>query len=295
MYSKKHAYLVIAHNEPDLFKRLLKLLDHPLNDIYVHIDARSDLRLFKTSLQYSHIYYLKHRLKTYWGHYSQIRTELLLFKTARKNGKYSYFHLISGSDLPLKSQEYIHDFFEKNKGLNAISFSPTSTSSEDIKFKSERYYFFCKHHKCTDWFSEKIGKRLFRYSLLIQSKIGIKRHHTVQIYKGSNWVSLTSDVVDYVLSNRLLIWKLFRFIWCADELFIQTLIMNSKFKNLLLTEGNLRTIDWNRGWPYVWGQNTSEDFYELSNSSNLFARKFSYMQFPELVHRIEKFITSIKH
>ena len=36
----------------------------------------------------------------------------------------------------------------------------------------------------------------------------------------------------------------------------------------------MREIDWNRGQPYIWGQNP-EDTDILLNSPKLFARKFS--------------------
>lgn len=37
---QKHAYMIIAHNEFDLLEILVRLLDDPRNDIYVHIDAK---------------------------------------------------------------------------------------------------------------------------------------------------------------------------------------------------------------------------------------------------------------
>lgn len=41
---QKHAYMIIAHNEFDLLEILVRLLDDPRNDIYVHIDAKQGLR-----------------------------------------------------------------------------------------------------------------------------------------------------------------------------------------------------------------------------------------------------------
>jgi len=34
---------------------------------------------------------------------------------ALKQGKYEYLHLLSGQDLPLKDQDYIHGFFNSLK------------------------------------------------------------------------------------------------------------------------------------------------------------------------------------
>ena len=37
----KHAYLILAHHEPEVLRLLLTLIDDARNDIYLHIDARS--------------------------------------------------------------------------------------------------------------------------------------------------------------------------------------------------------------------------------------------------------------
>lgn len=36
----KHAFLIIAHNEPKILDVLLKQLKHPNNTIFVHIDKK---------------------------------------------------------------------------------------------------------------------------------------------------------------------------------------------------------------------------------------------------------------
>ena len=37
---KKHAYLIMAHTQPELLKKLLQMLDDERNDIYLHIDKK---------------------------------------------------------------------------------------------------------------------------------------------------------------------------------------------------------------------------------------------------------------
>ena len=38
----KHAFLIMAHNEPAVLRTLLAMLDDPRNDVYLHIDRRAD-------------------------------------------------------------------------------------------------------------------------------------------------------------------------------------------------------------------------------------------------------------
>lgn len=40
MSYKKHAYLIMAHNNFYILEKLLRLLDDSRNDIYVHIDKK---------------------------------------------------------------------------------------------------------------------------------------------------------------------------------------------------------------------------------------------------------------
>ena len=53
-----------------------------------------------------------------WGDISVVDAEFALFDEAYRRGEYSYYHLLSGVDMPLKTQNYIHRFFEKNAGMN---------------------------------------------------------------------------------------------------------------------------------------------------------------------------------
>lgn len=34
----KFAYLIMAHNEPYVLEKFIRMLDYPDNDIYIHID-----------------------------------------------------------------------------------------------------------------------------------------------------------------------------------------------------------------------------------------------------------------
>ena len=38
---KKHAMLIMAHNQFEILEKLLIMLDHERNDIYIHIDRKS--------------------------------------------------------------------------------------------------------------------------------------------------------------------------------------------------------------------------------------------------------------
>ena len=97
---KKHAYLIMAHNEPEILRKLISLLDDVRNDIYLHIDKKTDMAIFgNIETKYSKVTYVR-RNNVYWGGLSQIRCELTLFEEAARNGHYGHYHLLSGILLP---------------------------------------------------------------------------------------------------------------------------------------------------------------------------------------------------
>lgn len=147
---QKHAYMIIAHNEFDLLEILVRLLDDPRNDIYVHIDAKVkdfDFKSFQALTQYSRLRFTPRRISATWGDFSLVNTELLLLQTAVAGEDpaqpYAYYHLISGVDLPIKSNDDIHAFFEKNAGKEFVHFSenePNSAFAARIRY----YHLFRK-------------------------------------------------------------------------------------------------------------------------------------------------------
>ena len=91
------------------------MIDDERNDSYLHIDSKvqniEKLKLEK-NVERSKLIILEERISVTWGDYSQIACELKLLKEATKT-EHDYYHLLSGVDLPIKTQDEIHDFFDK--------------------------------------------------------------------------------------------------------------------------------------------------------------------------------------
>ena len=66
----------------------------------------------------SKVYFFQ-KYEVFWGGFSQVQVELFLLEKAYQQ-KYDYYHLVSGADLPLKSNRKIDTFFEKNQGKEFI-------------------------------------------------------------------------------------------------------------------------------------------------------------------------------
>lgn len=274
-----HAVLIIAHNQFELLKKLILALDDERNDIFVHIDAKVkdfDFDSFKSLPKYSEIHFTD-RVNVTWGDFSQVKAEMILLKAAvenqNENKKYSYFHLISGCDLPIKSNNEIHDSFNNNNGKEFIHFTANDVTAQSIG--RIRYYHFFRNKR------NFVRKALSYFVLQIEKLLGVNRlkKEGIMVQKGCNWFSITGDFAQYIVENMDK-WKtVFKYSYCADELFIQTIFINSPFKdNLYMKNCNnnhlscARLIDWERGNPYVFRK---EDFDLIKSSSAMFARKFN--------------------
>ncbi len=293
---KKHAYLIVAHNEYSILETLLSMLDDKRNDVYLHIDKRAnDLfsQISNFKMKNARFYLLEDRINVYWGDISQVEVEILLFETAYNNYKYSYFHLLSGVDLPIKSQNYIHTFFNENEGKEFVGFWNEPSQIRDLNRKVLRYYFFLRYFKDKKHPLHGITSLLRNIILAIQKITGFKRKQTFEFKKGGNWVSITNEFCSYLIFQKRAIMKRFRFTLCPDEIFLHTILWNSPFKDNIFDlentqRGAMRLIDWERGNPYVWQDN---DLNELLASEYLFARKFSSNQ-SSLYCRIKNAITN---
>lgn len=276
----KQAFLIIAHSQFHLLKTLIELLTtDSRSDVYIHIDKKSNIPLWlKYSIFSENVYFLKERIDTRWGDFSQIETELLLFKTAFKNGPYKYYHILSGVDLPIKPISKILDFFDSNEGKEFVGYAGGINNFTQFN-KVLKYHFFTrKYGKSCHNIVEKVFWKLLRVMTESIVNAFVKRDEDMHFRLGHNWVSITNAFCGYLLSKENLICKRFRFTFCADEIFIQTLLYDSSFKKNIYdgtnnNDGSKREIDWNRGGPYVWGQ-SDEDFEILKNSKQMFARKF---------------------
>ncbi|MBR6697127.1 MAG: glycosyl transferase [Lachnospiraceae bacterium] len=278
----KHAYLIAAHSQFSLLQKLIDTIDHERVDIYVHIDKKVKV-LPKLTTNKSKLKYVK-RVKVNWGAYSQIKYELNLMKEALNTEAYDYVHIISGVDLPLRSQEEILRFFDENKGKEYVQILD-KLSDEAIRKRISKYYLlqqFAGRNESN--FTYRMVGRMQRILLKLQGLCKIDRSKGIEVKYGANWVSITGDCAKYILSREKFIKKHFKYSLCADEVYKQTIIWNSKYKENI-SEDEIRLIDWERGKPYTFKM---EDYNELAGSKMLFARKFDENVDNDIIEKIWK-------
>ena len=274
----KHAYLILAHGSFDLLRLLISRLDDSRNDIFVHMDKKVKA-LPELHAERAGLYFTQERVDVRWGDWTVVEAEYVLFTEAVAKGSYQYYHLLSGVDLPMKSQDYIHEFCERNSGKEFIGYTLTEITPEVVR-KVQRWHLFPEDFKNTS-----VVKRALRAAYIrIQEILGIYRNRDIDFKKGSQWVSVTDEMARHFLANRAWAQKVFSHSFCADEMVMQTLAWQEPFREKLYNTqddaaGCLRAIGWKDGQIVDW---TPEDLPALRASEALFARKFRNKDVEEL-------------
>ena len=279
----------MAHGSLQLLQILVAMLDDERNDIFLHVDRKSNMLESVTfAPTRARLFVLQNRIDVRWGNLSQIKAEYALFEEAFRHGPYSYYHLLSGQDLPVKSQDFIHRFFDLHLGKEFVGINRGDEFEWDCRRKMMRYWLLTRFTRTKYGVLNAVTKRINKYLSVAISLV--LRREKVNFAKGANWVSITQPCVEYIISQKPLVLKRFNFTFCPDEFFVQTLVWNHpKFREALFCQGDeyegcMRLIDWKRGNPYVW---TMADQKEILASNRLFARKFSEQDM-EIVHWIKE-------
>ena len=190
--------------------------------------------------------------------------------------------------MPVKTRQYIENYFSSvQPGTNFVHFQ----HKEIIRDHRDRVKFY---YPLQRW---NLQNRIIRLALrrtgeLLQRPFVDRTKKDPEGYvfqKGANWFSITHALAQYLLEKESEIREFFSDTYCPDEMFVQTEIVNSPFRDTLPEHAFendyascLRYIDWQRGNPYTF---TDGDLDELlaAPETALFARKFDYRTSPGVV------------
>lgn len=293
----RHAYLIMAHNQPELLKKILSALDHPDNDFFLHIDAKSSMvpEEFRECIQKGRIYFTE-RVSVVWAHFSMVEAVYALIEKAISICEHDYYHMITGQDFPLKSADEINEFFIKNAGKEFIHFC-----SDDF---SKMVYPGRLLTKCP--LLKRCGRtRNFWYyiNLLLSLaqrgfyKITKPKWSAEKYLAGSMFFSITEDFAKHLIKCKPEVYKMYKYSLSPDESFVQTVVFNSRFRdNLYIKErsgdirGNMRYIDWTKGSNGSPTTITVQEVPAALASGMLFTRKVDIINHPDAIELLENAI-----
>lgn len=282
---QKHAYLILAHADFEVLRLLIGQLDHQNNDIFIHFDKKVKNQP-KITTKSSKLTILEESVDIRWGHISMLRAELYLFETAiARKLNYHYYHLISGTHYPLRSQKNIHSYFS---GLYKNVFVRMETSSKEIDLKLGYQNLFIKNFNHKKPLLKRYYQLMWLAGIKVQQWFRIKRIPIVNPTKASQWLSLNENSVSYLIANKSDILKRYRRTLCADEFFIPSTLASAKEDFECTYVDDLLFCEFVGPNPKVF---KPSDIPALQSAKHLFARKFNDANI-EVIYKLNRTTTA---
>lgn len=280
----KIAYIILAHKAPEQLVRLISKLQTEETSFFIHIDKKTDKEIYdkiveqlkKVSLN---IYFLK-RYKCYWGGFNIVKATIEGIKEiAKLKIDFDYAILLSGQDYLIKPSSYIEDFLTKNKDKEFIEFFSLSSPN---KWQGQAGYY--EGFKRIEYWHFRFKSRHFPLQIKRKFPQGFEP------YGGGQWWCFSRKCIEYInefLKENPAFLNYFNYVFIPDEIFFQTLILNSPFKNNVIND-DLKYIDWENPNPTPPAILEKSDFQKLLNSPKLFARKFDMTRDKDILDTIDR-------
>ncbi|WP_242202504.1 beta-1,6-N-acetylglucosaminyltransferase [Aestuariivivens insulae] len=275
-----HAILITAYKNLDQLEQLVDFFEDSSFRVYIHLDkkGRYDKAVLERIKAKRQVHMLVQKYRVNWGGVKHLKACLFLAQEALAIESLSYFHLITGQDLPIVSKADFLAFFSnqpEGQKKDYIMYAPLPNPKWHYRGGVDRL----KYYHFYDLLDAKRHKRFIRKLVRLQKKIGLERSFSKMfpaMYGGSTYWSLTRESLSYVVNYTLQhprFLKRFNYSFCAEEIYFQTLLCNSPLKHNMV-DTNLRYIDWSKGRGSTPVVLDMRDYDKLKQSSCLFARKF---------------------
>jgi Core-2/I-Branching enzyme len=257
------AYIVSAYKLPAQLERLLRRLAAPGASFAVHVDRRTSRSVYEEMVSRTReldVVFLQ-RHSSHWGGFGHVRATLKgIDHFVRGDGAFDYAVLLTGQDYPLRSPAAIADFLGNADRRSFMSYLSLPFPPWGQRGGLERI---------EDWHVIKYRPRL-HLALPLRRRLPLG----LRPWGGSAYWCLERTVVEYVyefVSAHPDYVAFFGHVYVPDELFFQTIVLNSSLRNSVEND-DLRYLDWTRRpAPAILDQ---RDLPALLSSAKLFARKF---------------------
>ncbi|OEZ61619.1 beta-1,6-N-acetylglucosaminyltransferase [Duganella sp. HH105] len=300
----KVAYLILAHDQPELFGRLISALQYPGVSIYALIDGKKEQLPFEQAAAEHAVHFVSDRVKVNWAGYSQVEAMLALLQAATAAGGHDAYIFLSGRDYPIQSNEALFSHLQRHPGMSFMNFYQLSDGTDFVHL--------IKKYAFRDFYSRlpsDLLRKVVRYMVDAVNFILPPRKFVkgMLAYRGSTSWCLSGAAANYIVNfvkqpqNKGFI-RFFRMSSGADEIFFQTILLNSalapscagyqepsmKDRSTLAVNENkvsLHYIDWNpeRENPAILEQ---RDLAGILQSGKFFARKMDGKRSAELLQSI---------
>lgn len=283
MYSK--VYFILAHKKLVQIKTLISMLQDGKSFFFIHLDKNVDIDLFASLQQMERCYFIKKREQSRWGGFGIVQAtlngmkEIQIFMKINHGNKNYHCILLSGEDLPLKSNVEIHNILENKQEISYIQHWKLPYdkwwNGGLFRFESLYVFDFNKHPKAHYWLNKIIRKLKLDFLFPI-SRIR-KQHPDLEIFGSSQWMILSEKLMGSILdtsNNKKRFKELFNQVLLPDEIYIITLIKNFLKDESLLIQNSPTHLIIFKGLDANPQYLSIEDIQNNNMEMTLFARKF---------------------
>ena len=276
-------YIISAYRLPEQLVRLVTRLRTENATVLVHIDKKAPSEIFGAisegvrSLPDVH---LLRRHVCHWGGFGHVAASLEGIAAIVENGiPCDHAVLLTGQDFPLKSNEEINTRLGGYREHSFLSHFPVPNNDEWLPDggldRIDRWYFWVRGRRLQVPSTHRQGRLGSAFTLI--SRVVPRRRFLpgLRPYGGSSYWCLSGDAVSlvhrYVRDHPEFV-SFFRHVSVPDELFFQTILVNSELRNRIVND-DLRFMRWTATGP---GPEVLlvDDFDSLRDTECLFARKF---------------------
>lgn len=225
----KITFLLLAHQQPRIVKRLIDALLWAGHTAVLHYDRKAsdaDFDFLREAFAGNPNVRFARRVRVGWGEWSIVAATLNCIEEIEAAGwAPDYVYYASGTDYPIRPASELAAFLERNKGREFIEGVP----ADRVKWvkggpQRERYQY-------RFYFNWRTRSRLSRHILNFQKLFGLKRPFVLGLepFIGSQWWVLTWGTIQEImkLARRPEVIRFFRTTLIPDELFFQTLVYNT--------------------------------------------------------------------
>lgn len=285
------AYIISAYQYPDQLIRLVTRLMADFADFYIHIDKKTPdqtVQEMRDSLsRHANVHFLERHICHYGG-FGHVEASLKGIDKIIDDGfAHDYAILLTGQDYPIKSNQYIEEFFREAGGKSFMQYIAISDPrvADGWPDAIERFSHWRVQGKRRAYMLPPTDVYLRPLISPVSGPIGLALKHCLPErkplegfppYGGSGYWNLSRECIEYIMefvhSNPKFV-RFFRYTSVPDEHFFQTMLLNSTLRDTIVND-SLRYINWQGCFGPSPQVLTMADFDKLIASNALFARKF---------------------
>jgi hypothetical protein len=277
----KQVFLIQAHKDLGQLNALVEQLRDEDFVVYVNLDRKSDI---DPDAVHPNARLVRERIDVHWGTFSQVQAVLnSLEQIVAEMPGFDKVLFLSAQDFPLLSNARLKEELARMHGQELLDTVAIGRGAGQWAADYRYQYFYPQSSARPLRLACSATNRLMRAA-------GLKRRMPggMQPYGGSSWWALSRDCVQSLLARVRRepgLSRFFRRVASPDEMFFQTLVMDSPFADRVLGR-NFRYIQ----WPEHGARNPKildeHDFERIAASRAHFCRKIDSRASAALLPRL---------